>query len=228
MNKLNIHWIYPEPTPYHAAFFHELDKDPSVSLEVHFTMGSLPAHPWQNMPEMSFRHRIMDFTFGFDSRLFGLALNRSNRFVISGWNSPFLVSFILWLALLRREFLFWSDTPNPFKRRGTLKQVIHRAVSTLTFRAAHKMLVTGTPGIEAFSAMGCPRDKIVSFPYFAAITEYDPFLEGRLFTRSGGGRFDRSSRQCGQGLRLGTQGPARGETNRWKRWLRVAHMRIRP
>lgn len=174
MNQLNIHWLCPEPTPYHAAFFHELDKDPEVSLQVHFMTGSLDSHPWQRSPEMSFRHRIVDFRFGLDSHLFALALDPSNRFVISGWNSPFLVTFISWLALLRREFLFWSDTPNPFKKRGTLKKLVHRAVSSLTFQTSRKMLATGEPGIDAFSAMGCPRTKLVSFPYFAALTDYDP------------------------------------------------------
>lgn len=174
MNKIHLHWICPEPTPYHAAFFNELDKDPGVSLEVHFTMGSLPSHPWQSRPDMPFRHRIIRFRFGFDARLFALALDQENTFVVSGWNTPFLIVFILWLALTRRKFLFWSDTPNPFKTRPLWKRAIHRAVSTMTFRAAHKILVTGRPGIEAFSAMGCPTSKLVSFPYFSPVTNYDP------------------------------------------------------
>lgn len=177
MSRLTIHWICPEPTPYHADFFNELHKDPNVSLEVHFMAEGFPGHPWQRKPNMHFPHRIINLRCWFDFHLLLLALEPANKFIVSGWNSPFLIFFILWLTLLRREFLFWADTPNPSKERPMLKRLLLRVVSTLTFRGAHKVLGTGLPGTEAFSAMGCPIDKIMSFPYFAAITDYDPSLK---------------------------------------------------
>ncbi len=174
MKVLTIHWVCPEPTPYHVHFFSEMSKHPEISLHVHFLADRCSLHPWRQKPVMHFRNRVIDSWLAIDPWLFRLALDRSNNFFIAGWNCPLRIFFIFWLAILRRNYVFFSDTPNPYKHRSKLKDLFRRVVSNLVFRSARRVLVTGRPGIEAFESMGCPREKIVSFPYFAPITEYHP------------------------------------------------------
>jgi glycosyltransferase involved in cell wall biosynthesis len=174
MTKHSIHWICPAPSPYQAFFFSELKQDPEVSLEVHFLEEALSSHPWKRKPEMPFKHRVVNGYFGVDFRLFRLALDPANRFVVAGWNKGFLILFMLWLILLRRDFLFWSDTPNLTKKRSVLKAILRRVVAAIVFRYARQVLGTGQPGVDAFVAMGCPVNKVQSFPYVTRLTDYDP------------------------------------------------------
>jgi glycosyltransferase involved in cell wall biosynthesis len=122
---------------------------------------------------MAFRHRFVNTRFGVDLHLFRLALDSTNSFFVAGWNKPFLILFMLWLVILRRSFLFAADTPNPNKPRSILKRIIRKAFSSMAFHGSRKVLAMGTPGREVFESMGCPPEKIVSFPYFTPITDYD-------------------------------------------------------
>jgi glycosyltransferase involved in cell wall biosynthesis len=77
----------------------------------------------------------------------------------------------MWLAILRREFLFWSDTANLSKKWYMPRRLVRNAAARIIFHSALKVLGTGRPGVEAFATMGCPTDKLVSFPYFAPIQD---------------------------------------------------------
>lgn len=201
MTKLNIHWLCPEPTHYHSHFFNVLSQDPEVSLVVHFLNERFADHPWTKKPSMLFEHRTLDARWGLDSHLFRLALDGSNKFVVSGWNSAFLVLFIMLLAVLRRDFLFWSDTPNLSRKRRITKRILRSSLTNMIFRTAEKVLVTGRPGVEAFTAMGCPVNKLVSFPFFVPLPSLSDRLAQRPLTIVSLGRLDNSLK----GLDIGLQ-----------------------
>jgi len=199
MSQLKIHWICPAPNHYHSYLFNELMKDPEISLEVHFLMESYSQHPWKRKPEMSFKHRVVDLRFGLDFRLFRLALDRDNKFVISGWNRVFLVLLVLWLTILRRDFLFWTDTPNLAKKRQLIRRIVRKAVTQIIFRSARKVLGTGGPCLESLSAMGCPESKLITFPFFVPLPKLgsveDRFANPTLKIVSVG-RIDNSLKGC--------------------------------
>lgn len=174
MNSMKIHWICAEITHYHAYFFNALSADCEIDLTVHFEKEFHGRHPWKKRPELRFKYYMLDLRWGLDPTLFRLALDGSNRFVIAGWHRPFLILLALWLTVLRRDFLFWSDVPDPSKRRSIAKRMIRSIVSRFFFRAAKNLMSTGEPGLKAFAAMGAPPGKLVAFPYFAEITPYDP------------------------------------------------------
>jgi glycosyltransferase involved in cell wall biosynthesis len=182
MTQVNVHWICPELTHYHAHFFSTLCQHPDTNLTVHFLSASSAHHPWKRKPSLLFAHRTVDVRWGIDFSLFRLALNGSNKFVVAGWNNVFMILFLLWLSLLGRDFLFWSDTPNQFKKRSLPKRIFRGFIAAVVFRKARKILGTGRPGVEAFRAMGCPENKLISFPYFVPLNGCDPFFGENLFS----------------------------------------------
>ena len=66
----------------------------------------------------------------------------------------------------------------------------------MIFRTAVKIMATGQPGMEAFATMGCPRNKLVSFPFFVPLQNFNMNLKevapNEPISIVSGGRLDNS------------------------------------
>ena len=168
-----LHWVLSSPSPYRADFFAAVARDPRLDLTVHYYQASDPDRRWRRphgdaadaFPSRAFRSTLLD------PAILRLAADRRNRLVVAGWDTPSVVALLLELAALGRPYLFWTDTPQ-WRRRSLPKRAARAAVSRLVFRSAAAVLTTGTPGIEAVRAMGCPAAKTVNFPYLCDVAAF--------------------------------------------------------
>ena len=163
-----LHWVCDSPTPYYQHMFNALAADPTIDLMVHYVNKTSAAHPWRRS-HMAPAHRTFRTVMGIDLRIIRVAAGRRSRLVVAGWSSPALVALLLELAALGRSYVFYTDTPNLTRWRNPVRRVARLALARMIFRTATAVMSTGTPGVEALRAMGCPGDKAVDFPLFCDI-----------------------------------------------------------
>ncbi|OGP87976.1 MAG: hypothetical protein A2156_01740 [Deltaproteobacteria bacterium RBG_16_48_10] len=133
---------------------------------VHYVNPSTEIHPWRRRDPIRFRCRYFKPLFGIDWKILKYALDEKNGFVIAGWSSFSLIALIALVALLKRPFIFWTDTPDVKRSRTFVKKLLRLVVSNMVFGSATAVMGTGKPGIDALQAMGCPSSKLVCFPFF--------------------------------------------------------------
>lgn len=129
------------------------------------------AHPWKSKigegyPMVSADRKGLDFD------VFRLAKNRDAFFVCAGWeNRTFIVNLTL-LRLLGRDYIVWTDTPNPIRKGGFFREKLRRLWLRWIFRGARAVMSTGRPGVEGMLRNGAPPDRVVNFPFFLDLDWY--------------------------------------------------------
>lgn len=186
-----LHWLAVQPTPYNDYLFRALAADPELDLTVHFREHGLASHPWKETLGVGYQSRTYRRRFGLDWQALWLAAtDRRSFFVIAGWDHP-----TAQLAALLRStggrYAIWTDTPRAGGRslvRGALRTTWLRFL----FRTAHRILGTGAPGVAALEALGCPREKLVSFPFFVDLDAFQSVArsERRPITFASSGRLE--------------------------------------
>jgi glycosyltransferase involved in cell wall biosynthesis len=164
-----VAWFAVARTPYNDFLFESLAK--RVDLTVVYTHKHLESHPWQ------FEGAPIRTLYVHDELAKCVSLARSaDAIVFSGWHDP---RYLLLMALLPRSTpkAFWTDTPRP-ARRGA-RDVVRSAVLTWVFRAFDQVWSTGRVGCESLAALGCPREKIRSLPFFYDLTRYEKLTDSR-------------------------------------------------
>lgn len=73
------------------------------------------------------------------------------------------------LMVRNKPFILWTDTPNLNKARPWLKDKLRAYWIKLVFRNAVAVMSTGKPGCEAMAKLGCPKGKIINFPYWTPL-----------------------------------------------------------
>jgi glycosyltransferase involved in cell wall biosynthesis len=173
--RKQLHWVAVQPTPYNDYLFRSLAGDPAVDLTVHFTRSSLGTHPWQSSLGKGFPSRSSPRARGVDTALLRLAVRSKDAFfIVAGWNDPTKVALLETLVALRRPFAIWTDTPNLYRHRPTVKAVVRAKFLAHCFRHAHAVMGTGRPAMSALLKMGCPESKLVNFPFVVDLDAYCP------------------------------------------------------
>lgn len=166
-SPVRLHWLCNEPTPYNNYLFAALSNSKAAELLVHFQKMKDPSHPWRAHHHMRFSWRLIGD--GIDLKGIRLALSeRKGFFVVGGWADIYLVITMLMRILCRLPFAIWIDSPRP-GQRSPLKRYFRSRWLKFLFLKAKKILVTGDPCAQLLHEMGCPREKIVLFPYWVPI-----------------------------------------------------------
>jgi glycosyltransferase involved in cell wall biosynthesis len=92
--------------------------------------------------------------------------NPKSLFITSCWHDVTSEICISLLSARRRRFLVFNDMPNPAKRRNPLKSIARSMFLRFAFRNAFAVLAAGKPAMDAIEALGCPKEKLVNFPFF--------------------------------------------------------------
>ena len=166
----HVIWITPERTPYHDFFFADLALKVS-RLDVIIT--GCAVHPWKGVTQPDYNLFSCTTSFGFWRLFFSLFISHANRalFVVSGWNRAQYICTMLLLALGRRPFIFWTDTPNVGRSRSFVLRAFRLIVTRSVFYLAERTMSTGTPGKNALIDMGCPPDRAIVFPFFVPVPD---------------------------------------------------------
>jgi glycosyltransferase involved in cell wall biosynthesis len=218
---LKLRWLAWQPTPYNDVLFRTIEADPEFALTVYYRLDQTSTHPWQKPLRQGYASKIYRGRgLRLDLDLLKLALRENDSvFVLAGWPGLTSKAIILLLSSRQRRFIFWTDTPQVRHIAGKAAKIriqeliadntpypawhalMRRCFYRLVFARAGAVMTTGKPGLDAYLALGCPRTKLVTMPFFVdlpAIGQYeaiqqkfaavDPFVfvaAGQLVHRKG-------------------------------------------
>lgn len=165
--KYNVHWVSHSPASYNTQLFRQLAANSFWNFTVHYQYPQSGAHFWKINLAAGYETRYFYRTAGVDWGLLRTALTeKKSLFVFAGWiGITNQLAFTL-LALAGKPYAIWNDTPNLKKPRNFLKQNLRAAFLRFVFRHATAVMSTGKPGLANMARMGCPPEKLVSFPCF--------------------------------------------------------------
>jgi len=170
-----LEWVCHSPSHYNSQLFAVLSRELGIPFRVHYTEPASVRHPWRESPVHGHTHRVYERRWGVDTTLLRLLRSDPDRALVTGcWQDPTSELAILHLAARGRPVLLFNDTPDPFRRRGLVRRVARSTFLRLAFRGVRAVLAAGIPAVEAIASMGCPREKLVNFPYFVDLVQY-PF-----------------------------------------------------
>lgn len=173
--KKTVHWLCWQPTPYNNFLFRSLTAKSNLELIVHFIEPVVASHPWRSVAPVGFEWRVFKKVLGVDWHLVRLALfHRSAFFVIAGWHDTTMQLVISILGMRKRPYAIWTDTPDNAKQRPKIRGRLRGAWLRWVFRRAMRVLGTGSSGLQALAAIGCPEDRLVNFPYVVDLDQYTP------------------------------------------------------
>lgn len=165
-------WCSPHPNHYNNYLFQQIGSLPLIDLELVFFQKVLPKYPWKSDLDISLNTHFLQKWIGIDWLWLFRRVAFGNRriYVIAGWNEPTMILMITCLAILKRPFILWSDTPRTDRSRNLRNWMrgiwLHFIINQCCY-----FFVTGEPGIKAAIKIGASERKLVNFP-FATNTDY--------------------------------------------------------
>jgi len=144
-----------------------------IDLQVHFVKAR-SEHDWNERMEWDFRSRFFATRLGLDFEILSCAIKgRDSFFVVGGWANPTLAVLMIFLHLLGHRFAIWTDAPNPYRRRGTIKRIVRQQWLKFIFGAATHVMGTGRLALRNLLELGCPEQKFVNFPCGPDLRPYE-------------------------------------------------------
>lgn len=165
-HRPTVHWIFPMPTPYGNVLFRELHRADFINLLVHYCAERVASHPWKTDLRKSHPHRIQKPVWGIDWFLIKQALFDKEAFFVGGWGDLTSVLLIILCLILRRKYIFETDTPNMNRKRQWLFAIMRTTFLRVGFKMAYAILHTGAPAYGGLLKMGASKDKLVNFPFW--------------------------------------------------------------
>lgn len=173
---VKIHWLARKPNPYNNYLFGAVSADPEIDLKVHFMQHLNQNHPWKQEIRQDFNSRVFETIAGLDRELLLNTLREPQSFFILGgfWYDPTVIVIAQCLSILGRPFALWTDTPNISKQRQIFKRQMRDLLLSTYFKNAYRIMGTGEVALKSLEQIGCPRHKLVNFPFFVDLEKFKP------------------------------------------------------
>lgn len=174
-----IYAYSPHVTPYNDHLFREIAKHLD-GLEVIYRARVLKSHPWKSSKIDGYRHRFGSYVLGIDWNAALLPVRDSRAlYWVAGWDSATGLAALSLLRLLGRDYIVWTDTPDPQRNRSPIRKRVRAAWIRWVFSGAKAVLGTGKPGVDGVAALGAPTDRVVNFPFILDLDRYARASEAR-------------------------------------------------
>ncbi len=171
--QVRVHWTCNAPSHYNDFLFRAINNAKIMELLVHYRNNTISSHPWKTPLQVGYRSRIQNRILGIDWFLIKKAIvDKGGVFVLGSWTDATSMLLIFICILLRRKYIFWTDTPDISRQRHLLFAGARNIFLHIAFSRTCAILCTGTPAIDALCKMGAPRDKLVNFPYWIEVDVY--------------------------------------------------------
>lgn len=178
MRNKKVLVIEREPAPYKFDLWNAFGKRGSISPHVLFMESKnwLPdgSHDFQYLPKSHFRYEIF-VGRNFGSRINGLikiykklSTFNADLIYICGYSFFYSIYSIILSIIFKKKFVVFVDCFNCKPLSGKFsffRQIIRKVLRIFVFRFTNKLLVCGKIGVESAIESGCPKDKILDFPY---------------------------------------------------------------
>lgn len=171
-----ITWCGVAQSPYNDFLLNTINKE--FDLQVYYKMGSIKTHPWQLTSADYKQSSISSNILGALRRVFG-----SDVVVMSGWS--FWEHLLIMALPIRATKVYWTDTPNLSQHEWSgVKGKFRRMLVKYTFARCQQVWSTGLPGCIALKQLGCPEQKISSFPFYLDLNRFRKVDQPRLVAAS--------------------------------------------
>ena len=179
-----IHWLTYQPTPYNDYLFRHLDADKQIDLHVYFRQISVSSHPWKSNLAEGYNSQVYNPVLGVDWGVVSLPLrDPQGFFLVAGWDHPTSQLLLTLLRIFRLKYGLWTDTPNLNRPRAPIKSFLRSIWLKWIFGGAAQILGTGKIGVENLKKMGAKEEKLINFPTFLNLADYDLERKPRQYDR---------------------------------------------
>ncbi len=183
-NSRRIHWLCYQPTPYNDYLFRNLDADNEIDLNVYFRQIKISSHPWKSDLAQGYQSHVYNTVLGVDWGLVSLPFrDPQGFFLIAGWDHLTSQILLTLLRIFRFKYGLWTDTPNLNRPRTPIKSFLRSIWLNWIFDGAAQILGTGNIGVENLKKMGAKSEKLINFPTFLDLADYDLESEPRQYDR---------------------------------------------
>ncbi|MFN7919392.1 MAG: glycosyltransferase [Bryobacteraceae bacterium] len=172
MKTTGIEWVTHSPSPYNDHLFATLHRRLPFPLMVHYRYPAHESYPWKTPLRQGYPSRVYERNFGIDWHLLRELRKPGKMFITSSWEDATSELAIIECAARGQRYMTFNDTPNPYKVRPWWKERGRAAFLRFAFRHAWRVMGTGTPALRELERMGCPREKLVDFPYCIDTSRY--------------------------------------------------------
>lgn len=169
-------WCSPHPNHYHRYLL-ECTANAGLAVDAVYFKKIIAKYPWQSDFTKSGDTFLKPTFAGIDwSFLFSKKWKNYTWVTVAGWNERTMIIMLLVLAISRKKFILYSDTPKQHNRKG-IKQFIRKKWLGFLFNHAGFIFSTGQPGIQGFLQMGVPKHKLINFPFLTNLDYFKPALQ---------------------------------------------------
>lgn len=161
-----ILFILSEPTPYHSLLLKSFNKLNGINILVGYLKKQLPHHPW----EIDNQEGIGDIFYlnkfaNLMSTLLRCFFNRPDLAIIASYSNISSSLFYLLMYFRNVPFVFWGDTPALATKRSYFLNLFREIILQWIFKNSRAIFVSGKVGIDAYTALGCPKAKLRNVPF---------------------------------------------------------------
>jgi len=182
-HRPTVHWIFPMPTPYAQVIFSALQEADFLDLLVHYSKEKVVSHPWKTNLRKGHTSRTQKPLLGIDWFLIKEVLFNKDAFFVGGWSGATLILIIIICVLLKRKFVFETDTPNIHKKRTWLFATSRSLFLRVGFRwAGYAIFQMGDVAAERLQKMGAQKEKLIYFPYWVDVEAFKPTSDKKRST----------------------------------------------
>lgn len=175
MDKIRLKLFINQPIPYNIDLFNAIYEHPGFDLKVVYLFKSDVANQaFKDLPPQRFPYKILPGIMSSQSSynmgmLFKILKNDYDILFFCGYSYPALYEGILLATLLRKRWLFWSDTWKYQWPRNFLGRASKKFILKILFKYSQKIFCTGSIGVESVKKFGAPEALVESLPYFVSL-----------------------------------------------------------
>lgn len=163
------------PTPYGEVIFRALHQADFINLLVHYCKEKVDSHPWKTNLRKGYVSRIQKPLCGIDWFLIKKVLLDKDAIFVGGWSGKTTILLIIICMLLKRKYIFETDTPNNSRKRTWLFATARNLFLRTAFcRAGYAIFYAGDTAAERLQKMGATEERLVYFPYWVDVDALKP------------------------------------------------------
>ena len=175
MYEIRLKIFNPQPIPYNIDLFNAVYEHPGLDLKVVYLFKSdIANQAFKELPPQHFPHKFLPgIMIGESSCNIGMLLevlkDDYDILLFCGYSYPAFYEGILLSALLRKRWLFWSDTWKHQWSKNLFIRVSRKLILKILFKYSQKILCTGLAGVESVKRFGASESLVESLPYFVSL-----------------------------------------------------------
>jgi glycosyltransferase involved in cell wall biosynthesis len=176
---MTLTFLLIHPTHYFEFLLSNLqDKlGKEIQIETYFLEQVNPQYPWVSNFMNGYKSESLRGSF-FSFRLYkSIISNKKSITILVGWDRLDKIFLILFLAILRKKYFIYTDTPNIYRERSKIKKLLRDSILKFIGKTSNGLITTGQIGVETIKTWGIQFKNIYNLPFFVNNEQFKPHVE---------------------------------------------------